>query len=312
MDAIEKVTESFKKKKLDAEYEANLNKLKIFENKEIKDLYNKCKTLALEIAKAEYNHKDTKASREAFKKSKDTLYKKLKTMNVDIMSLYPKYECEKCKDTGKVKGEFCECFKKALSKELLLQSGLSDNNLPDFDTLKTDIIKNKQQKSEYDTISKTLREYINLIPNNKKHIITICGEVGVGKTYLLKACVNEAIKRNLYCLYTTAFALNQDMLKYHLSTMEEKKDILDKYLSCELLCIDDLGTENLIKNVTVEYLYLIINERLQSGKNTIITTNLGLQQIMQNYDERIFSRIANKQECILFNMTGDDLRLCGK
>ena len=94
--------------------------------------------------------------------------------------------------------------------------------------------------------------------------------------------------------------------------MEEKKDILDKYLSCELLCIDDLGTENLIKNVTVEYLYLIINERLQSGKNTIITTNLDLQQIMQNYDERIFSRIANKQECILFNMTGDDLRLCGK
>lgn len=312
MDAIQKVTEIFKKKKNEAEYNATINKLKIFENEEIKNLYNKCKTLSYEIAKAEYLHKDTKHNLEIFKETKEILYEKLNKNGVNIKSLYPKYECEKCKDTGYTNGQYCECFKRALSKELLSQSRLSDNNLPDFDNMSFDIIKNDTQKVKYETISKTLKDYINLIPNNKKHIITICGEVGVGKTYLLKACTNEAIKKNIYCLYTTAFSLNQDMLKYHLSSMEEKKDILEKYLSCELLCIDDLGTENSIKNVTVEYLYLIINERLQASKNTIITTNLGLQQIMQNYDERIFSRIANKQECILFNMTGDDLRLSGK
>ncbi len=309
MDAIEKLKEVFNKKRKDAEFEADLNKIKIFENQEIKELYNECKSLSFEIAKAEYYHKDTKLEREEFKTLKDNLYEKLNKIGVDISSLYPKCECKKCKDSGEINGEFCECFKKELSKLLLSESGLFDKSLPDFDNIKTDIITNKQQKSEYTNVSALLKEYINIIPNNTKHIITLTGEVGVGKTYLLKACVNEAIKKELYCYYTTAFALNQDMLKYHLSDLEGKDAVIRKYLDCDLLCIDDLGTENTIKNVTVEYLYFIINERLQSNKNTIITTNLTPQQIMQNYDERIFSRIVNKKDCILINMTGDDLRL---
>ncbi len=309
MDAIEKLKDVFNKKRTDAEYTATLNKYKVFENPEFKKLYNECKQLSLDVAKEEYLHKDATVSRNAFKKLKAELYSKLEKAGINIKSLYPQYECNKCHDTGLTKNGYCDCFKKELSKLLLSESGLSDKNLPDFDNIKTDIITNKQQKSEYTNVSALLKEYINIIPNNTKHVITLIGEVGVGKTYLLKACVNEAIKKELYCYYTTAFALNQDMLKYHLSDLEGKDAVIRKYLDCDLLCIDDLGTENTIKNVTVEYLYFIINERLQSNKNTIITTNLTPQQIMQNYDERIFSRIANKKDCILINMTGDDLRL---
>lgn len=309
MNAIEKVKESFKQKKIDAEYQANINKFKVLDNPEYKKLYNECKVFALNVAKAEYNNQNATAVRQAFKKQKDLLYSKLKNEGIDINSLYPNYSCKKCNDSGVINGEYCECFKKALSETLLSESGLSDNNLPEFDKMSSDIVKNKTQKQEYDGVCNILKEYINLIPNNKKHVITLIGEVGVGKTYLLKATVKEAIKNGLYCYYTTAFNLNQDMLKYHLSNFEEKQSIMEKYLDSDLLCIDDLGTENTIKNVTIEYLYLIINERLQNNKNTIITTNLKPEQIMSNYDERIFSRLANKQECILINMTGDDLRL---
>ena len=312
MDAVEIVQEKFRQKKIDAEYQANLNKFKVLENPEFKDLYNTCKTLSLEVAKAEYSGSDASKIRSKFKNTKKELYSQLKKAGVDIQNLYPKYECPKCKDTGNINGEYCECFKKALSQELIKESGLSDTNLPDFDKISYDIVKNKQQKENYITICKLLKDYINIIPNNTKHIVTLSGQVGVGKTYLLNACVNEAIKRNLYCVYTTAFNLNQDMLKYHNASITNKEQILEKYLTCELLCIDDLGTENILKNVTLEYLYLIINERLIAHKNTIITTNLTPEQIMQVYDERILSRIANKRDCILIGMTGDDLRLSGK
>lgn len=312
MDYIQQLKETFRQRKTDAEYTATLNKHKVLENPEFKKLYNECKQLSLNVAKAEYLNQNATASREAFKKLKEQLYSKLEESGVDINSLYPKYNCEKCKDTGLSKNGYCDCFKKELSKILLSESGLSDKNLPDFDKITTDIITNKQQKTDYANVCTLLKDYINIIPHNTKHIITLIGEVGVGKTYLLNACVNEAIKKELYCFYTTAFSLNQDMLKYHLSDLEGKDSIIRKYLDCDLLCIDDLGTENTIKNVTVEYLYFIINERLQVNKNTIITTNLTPQQIMQNYDERIFSRIANKKDCILINMTGDDLRLSRK
>jgi len=84
--------------------------------------------------------------------------------------------------------------------------------------------------------------------------------------------------------------------------------IMDKYLNCDLLCIDDLGTENILKNVTVEYLYLILSERLNKGKPIIITTNLSLEQIEKVYDDRILSRLTHKLTGLLINFEGEDLR----
>ena len=97
-------------------------------------------------------------------------------------------------------------------------------------------------------------------------------------------------------------------MKYHCAKLEEKDEILNNYINCDILCIDDLGTENILKNVTCEYLFLIINERLIRNKATIITTNLNLTQIIDVYDERIYSRLKDKQSSIVVNLTGDDIR----
>ena len=72
--------------------------------------------------------------------------------------------------------------------------------------------------------------------------------------------------------------------------------------------IDDLGTEPVLKNVTLEYLYLILNERLTSNKATVITTNLDLNGIINRYGERIYSRITNKSNTFVCRFTGADLR----
>ena len=103
--------------------------------------------------------------------------------------------------------------------------------------------------------------------------------------------------------------MNNLFLKYHCAPLEEKDNVLEKILECDLLLIDDLGTENILKNVTNEYLYLIINQRLETNKNTIITTNLNADDLKNLYDERIVSRLANKQTCITAVLPGSDLRL---
>ena len=107
----------------------------------------------------------------------------------------------------------------------------------------------------------------------------------------------------------SSFTMNQLFLEYHTAKIENKNYIMANFLDPEVLIIDDLGTEPILKNVTTEYLYLIISERLAQNRKTIISSNLGPNDILSRYGERIFSRVFNKRECKAFNIVGDDLRI---
>ena len=107
----------------------------------------------------------------------------------------------------------------------------------------------------------------------------------------------------------TAFGLNNTSLKYHTTFDNTKSSILEPLLTCDVLVIDDLGTEPINKNVTLEYLYLVINERQLAGKPTIITTNLTPDGVINRYGERIFSRINNKLISLNIKLDGQDMRL---
>ena len=117
------------------------------------------------------------------------------------------------------------------------------------------------------------------------------------------------MERSRVVLFTTAFNLNNSLLNYHVTFDSKRQDIIAPYLDTEVLIIDDLGTEPILKNVTKEYLYLIINERMLNHLPTILTTNLEMQDILVNYGERIFSRLVNKKTSIALNLDGEDLRL---
>ena len=109
---------------------------------------------------------------------------------------------------------------------------------------------------------------------------------------------------------TTAFNLSQDFLKFHRSfDNAQKASVFENYLQTEVLFIDDLGTEPIYNNVTREYLYLLINERRNKGLRTIITSNLEPIDIREKYDERIFSRIMDKENSIVLKLDSDDVRL---
>ena len=145
----------------------------------------------------------------------------------------------------------------------------------------------------------------------KQNFIVISGKTGVGKTFITKCLAFELINKGFIVLFVSAFEMNKLMLSYHTSFDQNKQSYLDALIDPDVLIIDDLGTEPILRNVTIEYLYVVLSERSRLGRLTVITTNLDGTGILNRYNERIFSRLINKNESIFIKIEGDDLRIKG-
>ena len=210
----------------------------------------------------------------------------------------PNYNCKICKDQGIIEGKYCKCLKKEISNVLLKDSGFE--KLEDFDKA----IETSGNLSPY---FKKMQEWCN--SKFSKNLVYIAGPTGVGKTYLLRCMAKELIEHGYLIKIVTAFKLNQDFKEFNKNLNDE---ILNSYLESEILFIDDLGTEPVYKNITIECLYLIINERKMRKLPTVITSNLDLSDIRDIYDERIYSRIADRETSITIYLNGEDKRLIKK
>ena len=119
---------------------------------------------------------------------------------------------------------------------------------------------------------------------------------------------SELLSKNLSVCFVTAFEFNNLMLRYHTSDVAKRSQYMDFLLDCDMLIIDDLGTEPVLKSVTKEYLYNVVDTRIVNGKKTMITSNLNLEELMARYGERTISRMTNKSYSVTRELLGDDLR----
>lgn len=293
------------KRKLNAEKIADENLNRVLQDEEIKILFVACKRLVVEIAKLEVAGRDATNKRKEYNDNRELIANILRTRGIEKKLLRPQYECERCHDTGYHNGKDCSCLKKQMSKELIKLSGIEIKNFPKFSN-DYDMFDNKD---EVKTIYEKMKKFVKELDKVSFDSVLILGDTGVGKTHLIGCMTTYALDQNILVKYSTAFNFNQDMLKYHCAKLEEKNDIIDPYLNSELLFIDDLGSENKINNVTNEYLYLIINERMMNHKKTVITTNLDFAQIQDVYGERIFSRLMHKKQSLKIHFPGSDLRI---
>ena len=304
--AVKQAKFVLQQRKYKAERLAETNLEKALGNKTFKNNYDKLMSLTWEIGKAEYEKKDTKTLYTEYKKLEDSNKKTLSSIGLTPADLKPQYFCKKCKDSGVYKNAECSCLKSLFSESMLESSGItSKNNFKNANMA----IWDKEVKDINLVLYNKMKKYSEELAKTTKKLITISGKTGVGKTYLAQCMVNESIAQGNYTIFISAFELNQQFLTYHCANISEKSEILSPFLTCDFLVIDDLGTENILKNVTREYLYLLLTERLADGKNTFITTNLTIDEIDRIYDGRISSRIVDKRNAVTLLMEGSDLRL---
>lgn len=302
----------FARKKIAAEWTATNNLLAVKKNKSFVKLDALEKEIILDLARQETAEKPDKkliaSLGETLKKTKAQKNLLLKKMGLTERDLKPKYACEKCEDSGFVGGKPCECFLKRRNEELIKSCGIKPNELSDFSDFREDIFSDERQKKKTNELKTWLQNWCKGFPAVSKILITLIGETGTGKTFLSKCVAKNIIQKGASVCFVSAFEMNNMFLKYHTTFDASKSSVLVPLIASDLLIIDDLGTEPLINNVTVNYLFLVLSERERLSKPVIITTNLKEKSLQQHYDDRIYSRLSNKKCGILFKIDGDDLR----
>ncbi len=229
------------------------------------------------------------------------------------------YVCPDCKDTGYIDGEKCHCFRQAVIDLLYTQSNIREIlNTENFNTFSFEYYSDKiQNPSTGLGALTTMKRLVSECKNYLAHFddpdtfenFFFYGDTGVGKTFLSHCIARELIDTAHSVIYFTAFELFDLFSKTTFGRgddLEELQQMHSYIFDCDLLIIDDLGTE-LTNSFVASQLFLCINERLLRRRSTIISTNLAMNVFRDTYSERVFSRISSGYK--MRKLFGDDIRI---
>ena len=229
--------------------------------------------------------------------------------------LEPVYECPDCRDTGFIDSQKCHCFKRAVTTLLYEQSNLKEIlKKENFDTFSLkyysdNYIDAKSGRSSLSVMKDALMTCHSFVDNFavQHPNLFLYGNVGVGKTFLSNCIAKELIDKGFSVIYYSAPSFFNTLAQ----NVFDKKDInaqnmYEHIYDCDLLIIDDLGTEYTNSFIASQF-FTCINERLLNKKSTVISTNLSLDSLADLYTERSFSRITSNY--IMLKLIGDDIRI---
>ncbi|MDD3337270.1 MAG: ATP-binding protein [Lachnospiraceae bacterium] len=224
------------------------------------------------------------------------------------------YTCPLCQDTGYIEGKKCTCFRKASVELLYTQSNVKEilqkENFEhfSFDYYSDRIVNEATGQTALETAKDAVRkskEFIQRFDDSFQNLF-FYGNTGVGKTFLSHCIAKDLIDSSHCVIYFSSFDLFDQLAKNTFHRDYTKDESTDYIFDCDLLIIDDLGTE-LTNSFVSSQLFLCINERIARKKATIISTNLDLDKFNDTYSERVFSRIASNYTMI--KLIGDDIRI---
>lgn len=220
------------------------------------------------------------------------------------------FTCSECKDTGYIGGNKCVCLKNKLLSVLYEQSNIAEmlktNN---FSTLSEEYYKGEDLE-RFRKVSSFCHEFVNNFSTKKENLF-LTGNVGVGKSFLSCCVAKELLDKGYSVLYFSSSQLF-DVLKENDFGKDSKENLYtskEDIYNCDLVVIDDLGTE-LTNSYISTRLFSLINERILRNKSTIISTNLSLMEIRELYSDRIFSRISTNYN--MYQLSGPDIRIYKK
>lgn len=226
--------------------------------------------------------------------------------------LQPKYHCPQCGDTGFIDGKMCACFKEILRKMAYEElNRTTPLELCSFQSFSLDFYPEKAQSSNLsprqimEGVKRHCWEYANSFTLQSANLL-FQGGVGLGKTHLSLAIAGRVISKGYGVIYGSAQNFFNTIESEHFGRGEDKQYTLDLLKGCDLLILDDIGTE-FITQFTAAVFYDIINTRLLRLRPTIISTNLSIDGLKTRYDDRITSRISGNYTRVQF--FGNDIRI---
>ena len=228
------------------------------------------------------------------------------------------YSCPKCRDSGVYEGGVCSCLEKLYNKELtkelgtLLQHG--DESFERFDLNYYDAapVGGVSPRETMTMVLGACRKFADNFPAVSANLL-FQGGTGLGKTYL-SACIARVVANKGYSVcYDSAAAALEAFEVQKFSRDPEAGEAANarvrRMLDCDLMILDDLGTE-MISSISASALYTLLNTRLVNGKKIIISTNCSDEELQKKYTPQIYSRI--KGEFLRLPFVGRDIRLIRK
>lgn len=223
----------------------------------------------------------------------------------------PHYVCEKCKDEGFIDGIMCSCLRERMEQEACQKlNRLSAMELCSFSNFKLDYYSTEEDamggipRRRMEAILRFCEDYAKHFGSFSPNIL-MTGATGLGKTHLSLSIAREVTAKGYGVVYGSAQNFMTQLEKEKFGRAEEEEDSTKQLLECDLLILDDLGTEFITPFVS-SAIYNILNTRLMTDKSTIISTNLSISEMESKYTERIVSRIIGGYRVLKF--MGKDIR----
>ncbi len=226
-----------------------------------------------------------------------------------------KYQCSICNDTGYDGINMCSCMKKALVREAYNSSGLgkvlNTQTFDNFDLSYYSSASSDGKASPRQVMASILEKSKQYAEDfgvqGKESNLLFTGTTGLGKTHITTAIAKAVIDKGFDVVYDSAQNIVRAFEQQQFSKEYDAATDTNRYFDCDLLIIDDLGTE--FKNsFTQSVIYNILNTRINSGKAMIVSTNIHeISKFMSTYDDRITSRLLGSFRS--FKFEGTDIRL---
>ncbi|MBQ2785612.1 MAG: ATP-binding protein [Oscillospiraceae bacterium] len=220
--------------------------------------------------------------------------------------------CDRCGGSGYIGSTMCECLTELCRQEQKKELSVLNVGKESFEQFRLDYYSQQidpelgvSMRTVMEKTFRTCRSYA-LTFSEKSPNLLFSGGTGLGKTFL-SACIARTVANNGYSVaYESAAHLFSRLERAKFGGDEEQRQNVLKYTACDLLIIDDLGTE-MGGQFTTSALYTLVNDRILSGKPTIISTNLNTEELARRYSPQIASRLRGDYLRVAF--VGEDIRI---
>lgn len=317
-DNYKRICEEYATKALEAQKEADSRRIELYTAiPEVRELDGRLASFGLRIMQAALYSGDTEKAIADLRAENE----KILVARAEMLRMHgfpadysePHYACDKCRDSGYVGIKMCECMRMRLIEAGMESSGLGAlMKTQSFDNFSLSYYqKNAEESTKMAHVYQKAREYAENFslgadaptPNS----LLFLGGTGLGKTHLSTAIARTVIERGYDVFYNSAVGMISDFefRRFGNGLAQSDGDNTERYTECDLLIIDDLGTE-VVNQFTLSCLYYVINTRLNLKKPTIISTNLTSPELRKTYTDRITSRLMGEYKLLAFY--GTDVR----